>query len=108
MMLAALSIYHAGMPQVAIVGPHERDDTRALRGVVRATYLPAAVQVLVDPSSQAALARSLPWIGPLTMRDGRSTAYVCQNFVCNAPVTEAGELQRQLAAMTPPIVRSTD
>jgi len=33
-----------------------------------------------------------------TMIDGKATAYVCQNFACQMPVTEAEALKRQMTA----------
>ena len=33
------------------------------------------------------LAAALPWLAPLTVRDGAATAYVCRAFTCEQPVT---------------------
>ena len=96
MMLAALSTYHAGMPQIVIAGGREQEDTRAMVDAVRAKYRPTAVMVRVDPARQAELTRVLPWIGAMGMRDGRATAYVCREFACRAPTTDAGALAAEL------------
>jgi uncharacterized protein YyaL (SSP411 family) len=34
-----------------------------------------------------ALAELMPWVGAMRMVDGHATAYVCREFVCDAPVT---------------------
>ena len=96
MMLAALSEYHSGIPQVVIVGPRQREDTQALREVVRGSYLPTTLLIQVDPSTQDALARLLPWVGAMKMKGGQATAYVCRNFACDSPTTNAQELGEQL------------
>ena len=97
MMLAGLSMYHAGIRQIAIVGPRDRGDTRTLLDRVRASYQPFSLVVTVQPGrAQSDLARLLPWITPLTMREGKATAYVCRDFVCNEPVTSAEELEKVL------------
>jgi len=96
MMLAALSTYHAGVPQVVVSGPSDRDDTRALVDVVRSRYLPNAVVLRVDPRRQAEMATLLPWIEAMGMREGRATAYVCREFACQAPATDASALAAQL------------
>jgi uncharacterized protein YyaL (SSP411 family) len=96
MMLSALSMYHARIPQIVIVGEQGAEDTRALRRSVHAKYLPSAVIVPVVPAHREALARTLPWIATMVSRDGRATAYVCRDFTCQAPTTSASELASQL------------
>jgi len=105
MMLAALSTYHAGTPQVIIVGPTGREDTRELQDALRQVYLPTALTLTLGPERQASLARLLPWIGPMTMRDDRATAYVCRDFACQAPVTDRGALIDQLRSSGRPVDR---
>jgi uncharacterized protein YyaL (SSP411 family) len=96
MMLAALSTYHAGMPQVVLVGDHASDDFQSLRDIVRRRYMPTAITVPVDASTRDRLDRVLPWMAAMRARDGRPTAYVCRDFSCQAPTTEARELDGQL------------
>ena len=96
MMLAALSTYHAGVPQVVVAGPPEREDTRALLDAIRAKYRPTAVTVLLSPAMAAGLASVLPWTASMTMREERATAYVCRDFACRAPVTDPVALTEEL------------
>ena len=96
MMLAALSEFHAGLLQIVIVGPPGRDDTRALHEVARTSYLPQALLIPVDPSTQDALSSLLPWVASMFMRDDRATAYLCRDFTCQAPVTSPDALRQQL------------
>jgi uncharacterized protein YyaL (SSP411 family) len=96
MMLAALSTYHAGMPQIVIAGEPGAADTRALTDVVRSRYRPTAVVVPIRDAHRPALARLLPWTAALIRRDGRATAYVCRDFACEMPATSPEELGRQL------------
>jgi uncharacterized protein YyaL (SSP411 family) len=100
-MMSNLSAWHAGMSQIVIVGPRDREDTRALRRTVAGAYLPFAVVVPVEPGeAQARLTRLLPWIGPMTMVDGKATAYVCRNFACEQPVTSVEALASLVAYNT--------
>ena len=96
MMLAALSTYHAGMPQIVVAGPLRRDDTEALIDVVRSRYQPTAVLVRADPAQHGALTALLPWTASMPMRDGKATAYVCRDFTCQAPTTDPASLRTQL------------
>jgi uncharacterized protein YyaL (SSP411 family) len=97
MMMAALSAYHARLSQIIIVGPREQAEG-LLREVAR-TYLPFAVVVPVEPGErQAALARALPFVESMHMRDGRPTAYVCRDFTCGEPATDASSLRERLTS----------
>ena len=53
MMLAALSTYHAGTPQLVITGDPSADDTKALREVVMHRYLPTTIVVPLAPAARA-------------------------------------------------------
>ena len=95
----ALSAWHGGFTQVVVVGEPGRDDFRALWREVSAAYLPFAVVLPVHPGpAQDALAARLPWIAPMSPREGRATAYVCRAFACREPVTAPAALAAQLRA----------
>jgi len=100
MMLAALSTYHAGLPQIVVAGTPEAADTRALAATIRRHYLPAAVLVPVSGRHARTLSPLLPWTAALGMRDGRATAYVCRDFACQTPTTAAEELAAQLGELS--------
>jgi uncharacterized protein YyaL (SSP411 family) len=91
MMLAALSTYRAGMPQLVVVGADS--DARALLAVARERYRPNAVVIRVDPLHGDALARLLPWTAAMTVRDGRAAAYLCRDFACDVPATSPEALR---------------
>src|SRR5688572_11321794 len=99
MMLAALSTYHAGMPQVVLVGDPAAEDSRALSRAAHGRYLPSALFVPIAPARQQELVTLLPWIGSLSARNGRATAYVCRDFTCQLPALTAVELASQLKAV---------
>jgi uncharacterized protein YyaL (SSP411 family) len=89
LMAAALATALAPPSQVVVVGPPERSDTRALWRRAQRTFRPFTVVIPVTPGeAQAALAGLLPWVGGMTMAGDRATAYVCENFVCTAPIVD--------------------
>lgn len=96
MMLATLSTYHAGMPQIVIAGEPDAPDTDALHAAARRHYLPTALIVPLAAAHRDALARLLPWTAALRPRENRATAYVCREFTCLAPATNPDELDAQL------------
>jgi len=97
MMLSALSVFHAGVAQIVIVGPRGRADTEALLAVLRETHAPSSVQVPFDLASPG-LAAQLGWLKPLEALDGHATAYVCRGFTCDRPTIDPEVLQAMLAA----------
>jgi uncharacterized protein YyaL (SSP411 family) len=58
-------------------------------------YRPYQVVALAAPDDQVA-ASTLPLLADRTSQDGRATAYVCQQFVCQSPVTDPAALERQI------------
>ncbi|RPJ69726.1 MAG: thioredoxin domain-containing protein [Acidobacteria bacterium] len=100
MMLAVLCAYHAGGEQIVIVGAPGDEATRALERAAWSRYLPFAVHVPVAPGEAASrLAAVLPFVGDLTLRDGRPTAYVCRNFACDRPTGDPAVLASQLDSL---------
>jgi len=96
-MLAALAMHWTGIRQVVVIGSRDGADTRALVAATAHAFLPFSVVMVAEPGAhQARLARLIPAIGDMRMRDGRAAAYVCRNFACEAPTTDAEELKRQL------------
>jgi uncharacterized protein YyaL (SSP411 family) len=97
MMLAGLSAWHATHSQVVIVGERTAPDTTAMLAAVARVYRPFAGVVQFAPDGQQqAVATMLPFVAAMTTRDGRTTAYVCQDFACREPVTSAEALQEQI------------
>ena len=97
MMLAALSAWHAGVQQIVLVGARQDSALWEMAGVVSRRHLPFAVTMIVEPGpQQERLARTVPLIGAMTMKDGQPTAYVCRDFACQQPTSNVQELGRQL------------
>jgi uncharacterized protein YyaL (SSP411 family) len=85
--LSAIEFYLSPVKEIVILG--ERGNK--LEKAVWAEYLPNKVVALsdVDPDDS-------PLLKDRTMIDGKATAYVCENFVCQRPVTIVEELMKQL------------
>jgi hypothetical protein len=66
---------------------------RALQRVVFDRYLPNHVIAQTSPGQLSAIAL----LEDRTAVGGRPTAYVCRNFTCDEPVTEAAQLAAQLS-----------
>ena len=95
--LAALDFYLSTPKEVAVIGPTSDPATAELLRTVNGRYL--ANRVLVGANGEGtASASGLPLLEGRGMVDGRPTAYVCENYACQLPVTDAEALARQLNA----------
>jgi len=90
--LCALDFSLSAAKEIALVGDLKFPATQALLQTVNATYLPASVLACAPPLEPSA-APPIALLADRPLKDGKPTAYVCQNFVCQAPVTTSEELQ---------------
>jgi uncharacterized protein len=97
MLMAGLSMWHAGVQQVAVVGEAGAADREQLERVIASRYLPFAVVVPVAPGErQQRIAAVAPFVAAMRAIDGRATAYVCRDFACQAPVIDPDSLGDRL------------
>ena len=83
--------------EVVIVGTPGAEDTKALLEALNAQYLPGAVALFRPGGEEEPLiARLAPFVREQKPLDGRAAAYVCQDFQCNRPTSEASEMVAQL------------
>jgi uncharacterized protein YyaL (SSP411 family) len=91
--LSALDFAYADVVEVAVVGSPEDGGTRALMAPLAEGFRPnQVIAVAADPEGSV-----VPLLRDRVRRDGRATAYVCRNFACRTPVTDADALRRELA-----------
>ncbi len=91
--LCALDFALGKPKEIAIVGDPAAQDTRALVEVVRGAYRPNQVVAVGRPGDP----QPVPLLAGRAPLDSRATAFVCENFTCNLPVTEPQALAAQLA-----------
>jgi uncharacterized protein len=96
-MISALGFGLAKPRQIVIAGVPGAEDTRALLRLVWQRYLPNRVLLLVDGAEgQKQLARWVPSLATVTRKQGRATAYICENYVCNLPTADPPTVARLL------------
>ncbi|HEX8650286.1 MAG TPA: thioredoxin domain-containing protein [Pyrinomonadaceae bacterium] len=93
--LGALDFYLSNPKEIAIIGESGATDTHTLLGEVWKPYLPNKV-VVQSAEGDARAAEIIPLLRERTMIDGHATAYVCENYTCQQPVTSAVDLAAQL------------
>ena len=97
-MLCALDASLAKPRQIVIAGPRESAATRALLREIHAHYLPNKLLLLADGATgQQWLGERLEFLKTVAPMNGEPAAYVCENFVCQLPTTDAAKLRELLA-----------
>jgi uncharacterized protein len=87
--LSAMDFAMANVKQVAIIEGPVSEDTESMLEILRKGYFPncvAAAASLPLPEKAPGLLMDRPLIG------GKSTAYMCERFLCKQPVTEVKPL----------------
>ncbi|MFN0006714.1 MAG: thioredoxin domain-containing protein [Planctomycetota bacterium] len=95
-MMIALNLTVGPAVEIVISGDPGAEDTRALLREVRSRFLPNAVVILRPPGDDPPIAKLAEFVREQKSRDGKATAYVCRDFACRAPVTDAGALGKLL------------
>ncbi len=97
LMLAALDSWLSGGRQIVLAGDRHAPETQALLGVIRRRFLPRYTVLLLDSAEiRQLLEECLPAAASMGPVEGRTAAYVCEDFTCRAPLTDPAELDKLL------------
>jgi uncharacterized protein YyaL (SSP411 family) len=86
-LLCALDLHFSAPREIAVVGESDELRRSALDG-----FQPNTVFAFAEEPTDR-----IPLLAGKALVDGRPAAYVCENFACQRPVTEAAELEAALA-----------
>ncbi len=97
LLAAALDMQLSKHKQIVIAGSPHAADTSALVDLVWQRFLPNAILFLADGGQgQRELARYLPVAEHMSRKQGKATAYICENYVCNLPTADPSVAARLL------------
>jgi hypothetical protein len=97
-MLVALDFSLSKPRQIVIAGKRDVPETKALLKEVHRHFLPKTILLLADGSDgQKYLGEKNEAIRTMSNIEGKSAAYVCENFTCKAPVTDSSKLAELVA-----------
>jgi uncharacterized protein len=83
--------------QIVIAGKKDSSETKTLLKEVHRHFLPNTIVILADASEgQKYLGEANEAIRAMSLVEGKSAAYVCENFTCKAPVTGPEKLAKLL------------
>jgi uncharacterized protein YyaL (SSP411 family) len=96
-MLVALDYSLSKPRQIVIAGKEDAPETKGLLREVYWHFLPKTILFLADGAEgQKYLGEKNEAIRAMSMVAGKPAAYVCENFTCKAPVTDAKQLAELL------------
>jgi uncharacterized protein YyaL (SSP411 family) len=88
-LVAALDFSLSKPKQIIIAGRPNAADTRAMLRLVHQRYIPHKFLILADGGAgQRQMARWLPFVDAIRQKDGKATAYICENYVCKLPTSD--------------------
>ena len=94
-LLSSVDLYHDAPKEIVILGDLKSDETQSLIRTVYTTYLPNKV---VMHTSEVSADETLPLLKGKERKNGRTTAFVCENYRCKLPVHEPAALAEQLGS----------
>ncbi|MEY2511713.1 MAG: uncharacterized protein QOE26_2476 [Verrucomicrobiota bacterium] len=94
-MLVALDLTLSEPRQIVIAGPRDASGTLALAREVHRHFVPNKVLLLADGADgQRYLEEKMEALREMKPVGGKAAAYVCENFTCQAPVTDPNGLSK--------------
>ena len=100
-MLMALNFLLGPTQEIVIAGNAGSTDTKQMLKLVHGKFMPNAVVLLHEQGSKgAAIEQIVPFITNQIAKGGKTTAYVCENYVCNRPINKIDDLDKILSGVS--------
>jgi uncharacterized protein YyaL (SSP411 family) len=97
-MLTALNFWLGPTQEIVIAGSADAMDTKQMLKLIRNKFLPNAVVLFHEQdNTDSDIYGTIPFIKNQAAIDGKATAYVCENYVCNQPVNKIDDLDKILS-----------
>ncbi|HEX8220392.1 MAG TPA: thioredoxin domain-containing protein [Chloroflexia bacterium] len=94
-MLCALDFYLGSPVEVALIGDMPSGEMQEMLQAVWRPYAPNKVVAASYPGDEGA-STIVPLLADRPQVQGRATAYVCRNYICEAPTTDPLEVEAKL------------
>lgn len=95
-LLTALDFARGPSFEVVIVGNFDAADTHEMISALKNTFIPNKVVIFRPDEEPGEITSLAPFTKDLTTINGKATAYVCRNYSCNLPTTDAQTMLDQL------------
>ncbi len=99
-MLSALNFWLGPTQEIVIAGNADSVDAQQMLKLINSKFLPNAVILLhQQKNADSGIDKTVPFIKNLIAIEGKSTAYVCENYACNRPVNKIDDLDTILSGL---------
>jgi uncharacterized protein YyaL (SSP411 family) len=96
-LLIALDFMFGPTQEIVIAGDPSLETTQAMVKAVRKRFLPNKIVLLYpDGPDGQRLVEISPFVENMTPIEKKATAYVCQQYACKTPITDATQLEKIL------------
>ena len=84
--------------EIAIIGNPLSEQTQEILKDIHRRFVPNKVVALLNPNTEdrQKIEELIPLLASKTSIDGKTTIYVCQNYACQLPTTDVGDLDKLL------------
>ena len=96
-MLSTLDNYLRTPVDIVVVGEFLSEEIDEILKSIFSKFLPNKTIAFLDPiNPDPEPLKFIPLLEGKKMVNGKPTVYICENFTCNAPITDMGELEKVL------------
>ena len=95
--LLAVDFLHGPPLEIAVVGDPDASETRDMLTAIHRRFLPTRVVAGSADVVDENVARRVPVLAERGRVDGKTTVYICEDFACQTPITDAETLEKALS-----------
>jgi len=96
MSMVGLDLLVNGTREIVIVGSEENGNENEFIKTIRENYNPKNLIVFINPSNREQMIKLVPALKEYQMIENRTTAYLCQNYSCELPISDVRKLLMKL------------
>ncbi|SDC36738.1 MULTISPECIES: thioredoxin domain-containing protein [unclassified Candidatus Frackibacter] len=94
--LSALLFMQSKGKEVVIVGEEDQVNTKKMLTTIKKKFSPFTVTLLNNKVEKDELANLAPFVSDQKQIKGKPTAYICEDFTCQAPITDLQKFTKRL------------
>jgi uncharacterized protein len=78
--------------EIIVAGDKDSKETKEILDTINSNFIPNKVVMLIDEKNKDEIGRIAPFTQNYSMLDGKTTVYVCQNYICSLPTTDKSKV----------------